>query len=69
MIFFYGYIFALIAAWPAMNEGQLRIWPIPISFIFLFVFIGTNSSGLNLNESIVIVVGLKRFTTLPPIPF
>ena len=28
-------VFALIAAWPAMNEGQLRIWPIPISFIFL----------------------------------
>ena len=28
-------VFALIAAWPAMYEGQLRIWPIPISFIFL----------------------------------
>ena len=28
-------VFALIAAWPAMHEGQLRIWPIPISFIFL----------------------------------
>ena len=28
-------VFALIAAWPAMHEGQLRIWPIPIAFIFL----------------------------------
>ena len=28
-------VFALIAAWPAMHEGQLRIWPIPISFVFL----------------------------------
>ena len=28
-------VFALIAAWPAMHEGQLRIWAIPISFIFL----------------------------------
>ena len=28
-------VFALIAAWPTMHEGQLRIWPIPISFIFL----------------------------------
>ena len=28
-------VFVLIAAWPAMHEGQLRIWPIPISFVFL----------------------------------
>ena len=28
-------VFAVIAAWPVMNQGQLRIWPIPISFIFL----------------------------------
>ena len=28
-------VFALIAAWPTMHEGHLRIWPIPISFIFL----------------------------------
>ena len=28
-------VFALIAAWPVMYEGQLRIWPIPIAFIFL----------------------------------
>ena len=28
-------VFALIAAWPVMHNGQLRIWPIPISFIFL----------------------------------
>ena len=28
-------VFALIAAWPVMYDGQLRIWPIPISFIFL----------------------------------
>ena len=28
-------VFALIATWPAMHGGQLRIWPIPISFIFL----------------------------------
>ena len=28
-------VVALIAAWPAMHEGQLRIWPIPIAFIFL----------------------------------
>tara|TARA_B100000700_G_scaffold321957_1_gene422395 strand:+ start:43 stop:420 length:378 start_codon:yes stop_codon:yes gene_type:complete len=28
-------VFALIAAWPVMQDGQVRIWPIPISFIFL----------------------------------
>ena len=28
-------VFAIVAAWPIMNDGQLRIWPIPISFIFL----------------------------------
>ena len=28
-------VFALIAVWPLTNDGQLRIWPIPISLIFL----------------------------------
>ena len=28
-------VFAIIAVWPIMNDGSLRIWPIPISFIFL----------------------------------
>ena len=28
-------VFALIAAWPVIQDGQVRIWPIPISFIFL----------------------------------
>ena len=28
-------VFVLIAVWPVMYEGSLRIWPIPISFIFL----------------------------------
>ena len=28
-------VFAIVAVWPIMNDGQLRIWPIPISFIFL----------------------------------
>ena len=28
-------VFVLIAVWPLMYEGSLRIWPIPISFIFL----------------------------------
>ena len=28
-------VFALVAVWPIMYGGQLRIWPIPISFIFL----------------------------------
>jgi len=28
-------VFVLIAVWPVMHEGSLRIWPIPISFIFL----------------------------------
>ena len=28
-------VFAIIAAWPIMHGGSLRIWPIPISFIFL----------------------------------
>ena len=39
-------VFALIAAWPAMHEGQLRIWPIPISFIFLVLGL-LNSKLLN----------------------
>ena len=28
-------VFVLIAVWPVIHEGSLRIWPIPISFIFL----------------------------------
>ncbi len=28
-------VFAIIAVWPIMYDGSLRIWPIPISFIFL----------------------------------
>ena len=28
-------VFVLIAVWPVMYEGSLRIWPIPISLIFL----------------------------------
>ena len=28
-------VFAIIAIWPIMQEGSLRIWPIPISIIFL----------------------------------
>ena len=28
-------VFAVIAAWPIMDGGSLRIWPIPIAFIFL----------------------------------
>ena len=28
-------VFALVAAWPIMHGGHLRIWPVPISFIFL----------------------------------
>ena len=39
-------VFALIAAWPAMHDGQLRIWPIPISFIFLVLGL-LNSKLLN----------------------
>ena len=39
-------VFAIVAAWPIMNDGQLRIWPIPISFIFLVLGL-LNSKLLN----------------------
>ena len=39
-------VFALIAAWPVMHDGQLRVWPIPISFIFLVLGL-LNSKLLN----------------------
>ena len=28
-------VFALVAVWPVLQNGPLRIWPIPISLIFL----------------------------------
>ena len=28
-------VFAIVALWPIMKGGSLRIWPIPISLIFL----------------------------------
>ena len=39
-------VFAIVAVWPIMNDGQLRIWPIPISFIFLVLGL-LNSKLLN----------------------
>jgi len=39
-------VFAIVAVWPIMNDGQLRIWPIPISFIFLVLGL-INSKLLN----------------------
>ena len=39
-------VFAIIAIWPLMNDGVIRIWPIPISFIFLVLGL-LNSKLLN----------------------
>tara|TARA_B100000945_G_scaffold7417_1_gene6079 strand:- start:1103 stop:1480 length:378 start_codon:yes stop_codon:yes gene_type:complete len=39
-------VFGLIAAWPIINGGQLRLWPIPFAIIFLFLGL-INSKLLN----------------------
>ena len=42
----FSIVFALIAFWPLMNNGPLRIWPIPFSLIFLILGL-LNSKLLN----------------------
>ena len=37
-------VFGLIAAWPIINGGQLRLWP--ISFAIIFLFLGLINSKL-----------------------
>ena len=39
-------VFAIVALWPVMSGGSLRIWPIPISLIFLVLGL-VNSKLLN----------------------
>ena len=39
-------VFAIVALWPIMKGGSLRIWPIPISLIFLTLGL-LNSKLLN----------------------
>ncbi len=39
-------VFALIAAWPIINGGQFRLWPIPFAIIFLILGL-INSKLLN----------------------
>ena len=39
-------VFAIVALWPIMSGGSLRIWPIPISLIFLILGL-LNSKLLN----------------------
>ena len=39
-------VFAIVALWPIMKGGSLRIWPIPISLIFLVLGL-LNSKLLN----------------------
>ena len=39
-------VFAIVALWPVMSGGSLRIWPIPISLIFLTLGL-LNSKLLN----------------------
>ena len=39
-------VFAIVALWPVMSGGSLRIWPIPISLIFLVLGL-LNSKLLN----------------------
>ena len=39
-------VFAIVALWPIMKGGSLRIWPIPISLIFLVLGL-VNSKLLN----------------------
>ena len=31
----FSLVFALVAVWPVIQDGSLRVWPIPISLIFL----------------------------------
>ncbi len=39
-------VFAIVALWPIMSGGPIRIWPIPISLIFLVLGL-LNSKLLN----------------------
>ena len=72
-------VFALIALWPLMSGGQLRIWPVPISLIFLVLGL-LNSKLLSPLNSIwvkfgellgriiaPIVMAIIYFTILTPI--
>ena len=72
-------VFALIALWPLMSGGQLRIWPVPISLIFLVLgllnskLLGPlNSIWVKLGELLgriiaPIVMAIIYFTILTPI--
>tara|TARA_B100001029_G_C15048307_1_gene448771 strand:+ start:530 stop:907 length:378 start_codon:yes stop_codon:yes gene_type:complete len=72
-------VFALIALWPLMSGGQLRIWPVPISMIFLVLGLlnskllsPLNSIWVKLGELLgriiaPIVMAIIYFTILTPI--
>ena len=72
-------VFALIALWPLMSGGQLRIWPVPISIIFLVLGLlnskllsPLNSIWVKLGELLgriiaPIVMAIIYFTILTPI--
>ena len=72
-------VFALIALWPLMSGGQLRIWPVPISLIFLVLGLlnskllsPLNSIWVKLGELLgriiaPIVMAIIYFTILTPI--
>ena len=33
----FSIVFAVIAFWPLLNDGSIRIWPLPISLFFLIL--------------------------------